>query len=338
MKKISSLLIFLIVLIFGSFSALAVTFQKTDKTSAKNIKKSASKQVVKKAGLKNTIMPAGNYADLIVGEMSWIDHCPVPGDRAGHEGVLRINVSNIGKKWSENCYVKFTCQALSGGPCPTGINKLIPCSPIGTVSPKVLSWPPAGSGKWQPGKYRLIVEADYTKKVVESNETNNSAHYDFSVRSKAVDVPGSSQNQSVPPSGQAVVPALQPDIIIQNIEMTPESPSVGENIRFTVTFRNIGNGWSGEMHTRYSFYRTGPDGIRHKTNGNNIFDPKAIAPGEILEKSYVLKPYDEAQPHDYEVPRSGDTIDAVFELYATTLSVPESNDGNNKKTITFILK
>jgi len=93
------------------------------------------------------------------------------------------------------------------------------------------------------------------------------------------------------------------------------------------------------MNLNYDFYRTDSEGIRRQTNGNNIFDPRALAPGEILEKAYVLWPYDGAQPHDYEVPRSGDTIEAVFELNcAVTTYIQESNTDNNKKTIFFKLK
>jgi hypothetical protein len=178
---------------------------------------------------------------------------------------------------------------------------------------------------------------DSKKKVIESNESNNIVHKDFTVTSKVTNTLGSSQNQSVP-STQGTVPLVRPDIVIQGVKMTPSLPSVGEHIKFIVTFRNIGNGRSGAMHMSYDFYRTDSDGIRRQTNGNNIFDPRALDPGEILEKSYILWPYDGAQPHDYEVPKSGDTIEAVFELKATTVSIQESNTDNNSKTITFKLK
>ena len=331
-SKVQIVLLAVIFLCSGVFSSMAATANKIEKSPQRVLQKLSPSSAA-------NIMPAGDYPDLTVGTMAWIDHVPAPGNKVGYEGVLRVDIVNKGKKVSENTYIKFTCQPLTGTPCPDGVNVTLPCQALVSI-PKSLSWPPlvSGSKTWKDGTYRLTIEVDSPKKVTESNEVNNIVHKDFTVYSKVVNAPASSQNQNTPPQ-QGYVPYVQPDVVIQNIKMTPVLPSVDEHIKFIVTFRNIGNGLSGNMHMTYDFYRTGADGVRHHTNGNNIFDPRALAPGEILERSYVLHPYDDAQPHDYEVPRSGDTIEAVFTLNtAVTTYIQESNTNNNSKSITFKLK
>ncbi|MFH1154490.1 MAG: CARDB domain-containing protein [Pseudomonadota bacterium] len=325
-------LVFMLFLCLGTFVTEAADAKKNEtKAPQTNFQINISKPEKK-------VIPAGDHADLTVDDMAWIDHTPAIGDRVGQEGVLKISIVNKGKKLSENCYVKFTCMPLSGVPCPNGVNKVLPCEALYS-NQKLLSWPPSVSNveKWQAGKYRLTVEVDSTKKVVESDEFNNIVNKDFTVFSKVVNTPGSSPNQSIPTT-QGVVPFVRPDVVIQNVKMTPFSPYAGEHIKFSITFRNIGNGQSGNMEMYYGFYRIGSDGIRYWTNGNTLFDPRALAPGEILEKSYVLWPYDFGAQHDYEKPRSGDTFEAVFRLQETTTSIQESNTDNNSKTITFKLK
>ena len=132
----------------------------------------------------------------------------------------------------------------------------------------------------------------------------------------------------------------KPDLIIQNVKITPSSPAVGDTILIALTFRNIGKAKSGPVNTSYNFYRTGSDGVKHFVNGNNLLQtPKMLNPGEIGTYSFPsnLKSYNSSL--DYTIVRSGDTIEMKFSIENTlTTSIPEADETNNTKIITFVIK
>ncbi len=277
--------------------------------------------------------------DLIIESSSWIDHAPLPGNKVGVEGVYRITVKNNGKTKADHSTIRFTCTPLGGGPpAPAKMTGSMTCPVLYPEKTSQLAWPPISTETWKDGKYSLRIELDATKTVSEINESNNTKNVTFSAMPKVP--PGSSVNNQLPgtPSA-AVIPLVTPDLIIQNITMTPSHPAADEPIHYVITFRNIGRGKSGPSFTDYTYYHIGSNGSREHLRGSNLFTtPALLNPGEIQTFSFsdILAPDKYVWSDDI---KSGDTIEAVFEIKKDyTNAIPESDETNNKKIITFTIK
>jgi hypothetical protein len=279
-----------------------------------------------------------NAADLIFESVAWIDHAPLPGNKVGVEGVYRITVKNNGKGIANPTVIRLTCTPVGGAPAPMKASGTLNCPQLLPGRTSQLAWPPYSTETWKEGRYRLRIELDATKTVVETNELNNTKNVQFLVMRK--NIPGSSANQPPAVNPAVVTAAPKPDLIIQNVKITPSSPAVGDTIGITLTFRNIGKAKSGPVHTSYHYYRTGSDGVQHSINGNNmVHTPKILNPGEIQTESLstTLKPLNSNL--DYTIVRSGDTIDMKFEIMNNlTTSIPEEDETNNAKSLSFVIK
>ena len=135
------------------------------------------------------------------------------------------------------------------------------------------------------GARDIRVVADYNQRVAESDETNNEKTIVFST--------------------------LLPDLIIEEITWSPESPGTGDNVTFSVTIKNQGVGEASS--SRVYFY---VDEL--------IFDyqeVEEIAAGGTVTKAFLW------------IARAGShTIEAVADYKE---SIMESDETNNKKTLTF---
>jgi hypothetical protein len=276
-------------------------------------------------------------ADLVIQSVAWIDHAPLPGNKVGVEGVYRITVSNNGKSTAHPNIIRMTCTPVGGAPAPLKASGTLNCPLLLPGRTSQLAWPPYSTETWKEGRYRLRIELDATKMVLETNELNNTKNVQFQVKSK--ETLGSSANQ-LPAGNPAVVTAApKPDLIIQNVKITPSSPAVGDTIGITLTFRNIGKAKSGPVHTSYHYYRTGSDGVQHSINGNNMLHtPKILNPGEIQIETFSTRLKSLNSNLDYTIVRSGDTIDMEFEIKNNlTTSIPEEDETNNSKSLSFII-
>jgi subtilase family serine protease len=81
----------------------------------------------------------------------------------------------------------------------------------------------------QPGAHTFRAIADAYRKVIESDETNNELAVTFST--------------------------LAPDLVISGITWSPQSPSIGDEVTFTVSVKNQGSGRA--MPSRVHFYIDG---------------------------------------------------------------------------------
>lgn len=326
---------------------IAVDFAAARDIRATNPATIPNKTLVQPSGkpqVQPSIKPKMNIAptkaaDLVIQSVAWIDHAPLPGNKVGVEGVYRITVSNNGKSISHPNIIRLTCTPLGGAPAPLKASGTLNCPQLIPGRTSQLAWPPYSTETWKEGSYRLRIELDATRMVLETNELNNTKNVQFLVRRK--DIPGSSANQ--PPAGNptaVVTAAPKPDLIIQNVKITPSSPAVGDTIGITLTFRNIGKAKSGPVHTSYHFYRTGSDGVKNSVTGNNLLNtPKILNPGEIQTFSFSTNLESHNSNLDYTIVRSGDTIDMKFEIMNNlTTSIPEEDETNNTKILTFIIK
>ena len=339
-KRTTFFVILICCLLISVDFAVARDIRATNPTTVPNktlIQPSGKSQMQPSNKPKMNFAPT-NAADLTIESVAWIDHPPLPGNKVGVEGVYRITVKNDGKSIANPNIIRLTCTPLGGAPAPLKASGTLNCPQLLPGRTSQLAWPPYSTESWKEGRYRLRIELDATKMVLETNELNNMKNVQFQVKRK--EKLGSSANQ--PPAGNntaVVTAAPKPDLIIQNVKITPSSPAVGDTIGITLTFRNIGKAKSGPVHTSYHFYRTGSDGVKHSVNGNNLLNtPKILNPGEIQTDSLTttLKPLNSNL--DYTIVRSGDTIDMEFEIMNNlTTSIPEEDETNNSKSLSFII-
>jgi hypothetical protein len=320
--------------------AAARDIRTTAPTSAPNrtlTPSSGKTQVQPSLKPKLSIAPT-DAADLVIQSVSWIDHAPLPGNKVGVEGVYRITVRNNGKSAANPNIIRLTCTPLGGAPAPLKASGTLNCPQLTPGKTSQLAWPPLSTEKWKEGRYRLRIELDATKTVVETNELNNAKDIEFHVKSKVT--PGASANQPVGNPTAMVTALPRPDLIIQDAKITPSGPAVGDTIVIALTFRNIGKAKSGPVNTSYHFYRTGSDGVKNSVNGNNLLNtPKILNPGEIQSFSFSTNLASHNTNLDYTIVRSGDLIEMKFAIENTlTTSIPEADQTNNTKTLTFVIK
>ena len=155
-----------------------------------------------------------------------------------------------------------------------------------------LNYPSIDAGKeasltltWQalPGSHVIAVVADDDKVIKESNEDNNKLNRD--------------------------VPLIPPDLVISAVSWSPEPPSIGDKVDFTVTVANQGGGQATSFYVAY------------------YIDDEVLTPGPVagiaggasvnITCAWTAK----AGRHNFR---------AVADAYS---SVPEGNENNNELTV-----
>ncbi len=137
----------------------------------------------------------------------------------------------------------------------------------------------------QAGSHAIKAVADSNDVVTESNETNNVKTYSLST--------------------------LAPDLIIETISWSPESPSKGDTVTFSVTVKNQGNDRAGS--SRVYFYIDG--------SSRGYQEVQRIDAGATLTKTFAWT----AQAGSHAIKAVADSNNVVT----------ESDETNNEKTITF---
>lgn len=107
------------------------------------------------------------------------------------QGFVTIIIANQGLAASAACDVKIICGPVqSKGPASVFMGKMsqgqsvsIPGIQAGATAS--IEWPQRTTETWPAGAFKITVEADSLKKVLESNEANNLGQAQFQVSEKA---------------------------------------------------------------------------------------------------------------------------------------------------------
>jgi subtilase family serine protease len=157
-----------------------------------------------------------------------------------------------------------------------------------------LNYPPINAGKeasmtlkWQatPGSHVISIVADDDQRLKESNEDNNKMNRE--------------------------VPLIPPDLVISAVSWSPETPSVGDTVTFTVTVANQGGGQATSFYVAYYV-------------DDEVLMPVSVAGiacGASVNTTGVWTA--EAGRH---------TFRAVADAYSR---VPEGDENNNEYTVVF---
>ena len=157
-------------------------------------------------------------------------------------------------------------------------NYLNPIDPDATAT-KTFTW------KAQVGSHTVKAVADYDNEVTESNETNNVKTYTFST--------------------------LAPDLIIESITWSPENPSKGDTVTFSVKIKNQGT--SSASSCRVYFYIDG--------SSRGYQNVPRIDAGATATKTFTWV----AQVGSHAIKAIVDKDDWIL----------ESDETNNEKTVNF---
>lgn len=149
----------------------------------------------------------------------------------------------------------------------------------GTMTTKAFTW------KAEQGTHTIKATADSAGAVTETDETNNTNTFNLTT--------------------------LAPDLIIQSISWSPENPSKGDNIVFTITIKN-----QGTSKARASDINLYIDG-----NSRGYQDISIIDPGSSITSTY-----------HWVAPTGDHAIKAVVD---ENNRVNEGNETNNELTSTF---
>ena len=156
-----------------------------------------------------------------------------------------------------------------------------PVSPIDTGATATVAF----TWEAQAGSHTIKAVADSNQTITESDEINNAKTFAFSI--------------------------LAPDLIIETINWSPESPSVKDEVTFTVTVKNEGN-----IRARYSRVYFYIDGSSRGYQGVEALDA-----GAAVSKTFTW--VTQAGSH---------TIKAVADGLG---HVAESDESNNEKTVIY---
>ncbi len=138
----------------------------------------------------------------------------------------------------------------------------------------------------QAGLHTIKAVADPTGAVTETDETNNTRTFTLST--------------------------LAPDLIIQSISWSPDAPSRGDSIVFSITVKNQGN--SKSRYTKINFYIDG--------NSRGYQDAASIEPGGTVTKTY-----------NWNALSGTHIIEAVIDEIN---NVTESDESNNQLSLPFL--
>ncbi len=187
--------------------------------------------------------------------------------------TITVNVKNQGNMTAG--FSHLVCYADSNILATLPIDSLN----AGTMTTKTFTW------EAQAGKHTIKAVADSGGFVLETDETNNTETFTFST--------------------------LAPDLVIQSVSWSPDTPSKGENVIFSVTVKNQGN--SRSSYTNVNVYIDG--------SSRGLQDIAAIDPGDTVTKTYSWNAL--SGQHLVQI--------AVDEVN----NVSESDESNNKHSFTF---
>lgn len=145
------------------------------------------------------------------------------------------------------------------------------------------------------GQMSVRVIADSKKTVLESNEGNN-------VGTKTVKVNG-----------------LSPDLKVESISLSPETPKIGDAVTFTATIKNIGAGASPASKLKYNVNGTSQTNSGVLSSGT--LDIDSIAAGGATPITFIWTPTNEGNIE----------VTAVVDPDA---AIPEGDESNNQNTLT----
>ncbi|MFC1982511.1 CARDB domain-containing protein, partial [Chloroflexota bacterium] len=155
---------------------------------------------------KTVTISSSSKPDLVVQDVAWSPESPSAGDNV----TFTVTIKNRGGSKASSFPV--ACYADDVYLTSATINQMDP----GVTATKTFFCEAQAHLHTQAGLHTVEAIVDYDQKVTESNENNNAKTVTFSI--------------------------LAPDLVIQNITWSPESPSAGDNVTFTVTIRNRGSG------------------------------------------------------------------------------------------------
>lgn len=193
--------------------------------------------------------------------------------KTGETLVLSVSIKNLGASATGECILVYT---LDGNVLTSA-----------TIAPLNAGASVTHSYNWksEPGKHTLAAAIDANGAVTESDESNNSAVVSF--------------------------PVLAADLIVKAIEWSPQSPSIGDKVTFTVTIENIGDDASAWSWAEFLI-----DG-----SPRGQVEIGRVSPGAAVTANF------------YWIAREGEfTITAVADPSAKTF---ESNETNNEKTVKY---
>lgn len=115
------------------------------------------------------------------------------------------------------------------------------------------------------------------------------------------------------------VKGLPPDLTVESISLSPESPKVGDNVTFAATIRNIGLGASPASKLKYYINGTS------ESNSGMLLSSMSSVPALPVGQA--------AQITFFWAPKSEGNIE-ITALVDPDAVIPESNEANNQLTIT----
>jgi hypothetical protein len=131
--------------------------------------------------VKSSIPAKAKAADLTVQSAAW-SRPPKEGDSVGGSTILNILVANKGNAPVAGSALKIECTALTGTKCPAAVRGTTNIPALGPGKSTMLPWPSMSSEKWAAGRFRLNIRADALNQIKESNEKNNTAQVNFTVK------------------------------------------------------------------------------------------------------------------------------------------------------------
>jgi len=150
----------------------------------------------------------------------------------------------------------------------------------GITTTRTITW------EAQAGLHTIKAAADSAGAVTETDETNNTRTFTLST--------------------------LAPDLIVQSVSWSPDAPSRGDSVVFSITVKNQGN--SKSHNTKVNLYIDG--------NSKGYQDVAAIEPGATTTRTY-----------NWNALSGSHTIEAVID---ETNNVSESDENNNKYSSPFL--
>ena len=223
---------------------------------------------------KTTAFSATSLSDLVIQDITWTPTNPSIGDAV----TFTATIKNQGNGSSSSSSVYFYLDGSTSYLKYKNFGGIF-ASATTTVS---FTWN-AQSGSHT---FKAVVDKDNT--VAESDETNNEKTTSFSATSLS-------------------------DLVVQNINWTPTSSSIGDAITFTATIKNQGNGSSNNGYVHFYF----DDSNTHYTYQS--FD--GITAGSTTTVSFTWK----AQKGSHTLKALVDKDNIITEI----------DEKNNENTVTF---
>jgi len=149
-----------------------------------------------------------------------------------------------------------------------------------------------------PGLKRGWALADAQDTVVETNDWNNTAYYEYATNSVG----------------------HQPDLVVQSLTVSPNPSTLGTQVTLSVTEQNTGTGAAGTHRLSAWGNRASPPAVG--TNGDSNWDIPSLVPGASVTKTWSYQP-------GYVAARTARALaDALG-------AVAESNETNNGKSYAY---